>query len=750
MSSSPSNPSVAQPGGNLLAYLLLLPAIVLAWPSPNPLAGDAVTTEITAAGLALLCVLPAALWLAWERPAPPPTLVKLIIAAVVIQGLGRLLGGDGAIADTLEYDRFFCGAVTALVALLGGAALDEDGRLALVRGLVLMALLLISAGLVEGAPGWGGVLGNSGELSAAALPGAFGAIWLWGERETRWRWVGLFTIGCFITHAWSAPVLASLVVLSAGGFAVALLGARSLTASARMRWMTVAVLAAGGFAWSGFGPNAEGPADSQANIATEEVRTRRGGFEVRQRIWLAALPMIGDHLWSGVGPGQFPVAFPPYRDPAEIELSNWQRQTDQLTEVETLHNDWLTPFIEGGVLLGSVWIAFLMLVGRRAVGALRRRGGAEVALAAAGAGVLLGALFNAPLSFNPAASVAGFLIFGVLLRREEDAPPPGKRTRHFALVAAILAAISIPSAWSMWQHGRALSSLAETTSLTAKRIAVDAALEARHDSVIARTLEARLIAAQEGDLEAALSSWEAALDLRPQSFEAWMQKGVMLARLGRAGEAWVAFERAHDLDAAHPDLLRNRALCAAERGRLEDSLAAIDELVATGHYRSVWLRDLACNLILRGFVHEALPLLERADARFTDLSGEVARAFKEEFRRGGSSMAADAFSALEQLIFARKHAQQERWDDARRSYFQNIRITREYVKPGGPTRMLMEYAAALWRTNRRGEAKSVVEEVEPSLMDWSAMPLWAGESLLEMGFGVDRSAQPGEQGADQE
>ena len=111
-----------------LAALLLLPAFALAWSGPGaPLAGD-LYPELTGAALAALALLPAAVMLVVRRAAPR---VRGLSLLVLFFAVGALSLWKQPPSDTLEASRATLVALSALVALLGGASLGERGREAL-------------------------------------------------------------------------------------------------------------------------------------------------------------------------------------------------------------------------------------------------------------------------------------------------------------------------------------------------------------------------------------------------------------------------------------------------------------------------------------------------------------------------------------------------------------------------------------------------------------------------------------------
>jgi len=718
----------------LLALLIALPALAIAWPGPgNPVAGDFATTELSGTGVALLAALPAALYSAWLRPRPARALFLLLCAWLAIS----LRPGT---TESLQSDRAWMGLLTGLTLALAAGNLGAAGWNTLVWALATISSILVIGALARPSTGGGGVLGNSGELSGAALPGALCGMMLWARCRSGWRWVGLVAVGVFGLHAFVTPVLASLLILLVVGGSAGLLAKGALEPRARARLAFVALLAILGLVGTQLGWSRLGDDPAPAGEAIDQpAPSSTGGIEVRYRIWGATLPMIADTPFIGVGAGQFATAFPPYRDQEEIELSSWHRLVENTTEVEHPHNDWLTFFVEGGLAGGIAWSALLGLLGVIALRRLRHQSTpVEAAIAAGVLGTLLGALVNCPLTFNPAASVTSFALFGALLGGRRVASPRDRYGRLLAPAAAIAMILYVPRAHAMWELGDSIAEIGGTESLTAKEIATDDGLAACPDSVVALSLKARFLADRAGDREGALALWNRVLALRPYRFEALQISGILLAREGRLDEAGARFDRALEIDGGHPGLIRSRIYNLAERGKIEQSLAEVDRLEATGHFRPIDVMKQACTLILRGQDREGLPLLQRADERFENLTAELAWALDAEYRRSGNALQADAFKALAHALWAREHAAAGRWADARRQYRQSLRVNCDYVPRPGPPRLRMEFAAVLWQSREREDAEALLEGLEPRLVDWVAIPTWAGEVLLEMGFGVEK------------
>jgi tetratricopeptide (TPR) repeat protein len=730
-------------GPSWLVWYLLLPVTILAWPRPNLLARDFATTEITGVALSALVLIPLLAWLLLRRPLPSRGSLLLFVA-LFVPHLFVLP------TDTLERSRSELTALVAIITATGAAALGESGRLALVRGLASLSLFLTVPALLDGSAGWGGVLGNSGELSGAALPGALCGMLLWSRDEGRWRLVGMTALGLFILHALLAPVISGLLVLALVSLVSTVLG-RSLGQDSRSKIFGTLLISMACMAWIGLksgdglasrAPSSPARAELEAVVpAPAAPPTSFGGVEVRWRIWLATLEMFSSQPLLGVGTGQFPVVFPDYRDPRERELSNFQRRLEANTEVENPHSDWLLPWAEGGVIAGLAWWSFLAIVLLAAWRSLKRTDLVSGALAAASLGAVAGAAVNAPLLYNPLASVTSFLVIGALLG--PIARPPAAQGRRpsvamlLTIILVVMTCMYLPRAWNMTKHGAAIASLIDSSSTTDQGLAVAAALEACPDSPVALSLQARLLAQQDGDLEAALESWKMVRQLRPLRLEAWMQSGVLLARMGQLEEARAAFDRAVEIDAGHPGLARNRVRCFAESGMMDEALAEIDRLEELGHSDPMWLLDLSVELILTAHISEGVQLLARTDERLAELGGERAWALEAEYRRSGNPKVADALRSLAHVLWAREQAAAEQWQDAKRSYFQALRIMRDYTPPAGPLYLRLEYASALWQGGRQAEASEEIKDIDPDQANLARLPAWAGEALFEMSGSPD-------------
>lgn len=728
-----SAPEDARPD-RWFALLLCLPALVLAWPGPGALLADVfAATELTATGAALLATLPAAALCALRRSSRRPRAVVLFFVPLVF-GLLEGVGPFPTALDTLEAKRALLVLYTGLALLFAGASLRPSGHLTFLRGSVVVTLLLAVWALAdEGRSRLGGVLGNTGELAAAGLFGALvGAHFLALERGA-WRIVGGLATLAFLWQAAAAPAIAALASFCVCVFASALVGRHA----AKQR----ALLAAAGVlalvAFAGFKSSSAGEELAPQAVAAEGEAAARerifGGFGVRARIARATLPMIADHALLGVGPGQFPVQFPPYRDPAEIEASTLGRAPGFYMEVEHAHDDWLQALSEYGVLAGGALCAFWLLAGLAGLAALRR---SEVTTSALGAGILAllaSAATNSTLLGNPVASTLFFAAVGCLTAREV-AGRSGRARALSRLLPLLVILVSLGTAWRMVGHGRALAEIQEAGTPSAATYArvLDEATSRCPDSVVAHTLVAQLLGELERPSEEVLARWNIVLELRPYRVQALLEAARRLAILGRYGEAIEHTRVVLELDPEHPGARRNLVRTLLYAGRTAEGAEELARVARSPHTPASFALDLATNLLLLGQTREAQAVFEAALPELAGLDGD--RFYAEAQRRedaGDDPRVVDALRSHAQRLWARANVEAGDPASAVRVLRQNLRITREHVAPDGPTRVRMELAAALFLAGREQEARLEASRLTPSAADWAAMPSWAGEVLRD-------------------
>ncbi len=728
----------AHPRDALQALLTLLPAAALAWPGPGSFLADDLAPQYSGAGIVALATLPAAISLALR---PMQRGVRGLALFLL-----PLLSAATWIASDRSLDRFDAGRALALwcsglVLLLSGASLSQRGRSVLAHGVVVIGLVFLASAAFDGAHDHAGVLGNTGSLSEAVLPGALiGAGLLLGARSL-WRFVGSIALAGVFLYAAFTPVLAGLVSLAIA-FAIGAALHKGLRVRARIGLALLSLIAIATAlvpvardAQSANESRLAGESESsQERVAADpnepaSIRSETGGIAVRSRVVQSSLRLLGDHKWLGVGPGQFAATFPPYRDPVEIELSTLGRVLPGETEVEHAHNDWIAPAIDAGAPIGIAWITFLAVVAIASLAALRRGERIDAALALAAIGLLVNALVDTVFTFNAASSSLACAVFGCLLARRSPARTVFTR-RWVAVIAAVLLGASAPHAIAMVKHGRALASLAQLDDPKSPRSAelIQAALDATPDSVLAATLAARTAELHgRGELEVR-ARWLAVLSLRPQRVEPLIKLGYLAAIADRRAEARPYFERALALDPNHPGALQNLMSLELEDGNIERAMAALERRQESHPISNDWLAEYAARLYLRGLERPSDALLARVQPDFAGLNAEGAYAAAHEFRAKKLEVLGDAFESRARRSWAREHAANAKWQLAAASYRQDLRITRDYVDGGAPE-VRLELAAALCLAGKEDEARDVIAEFVPSEAQLKSLPNWASDAL---------------------
>jgi O-antigen ligase len=698
-----------------LALALLLPAAVLLWPAT--LAGSP-TPASQAAGLSLVCLLPAALLLLLRG------LPKLPIAAwalVFVAGLAGLLGANAD--DNFEARRASFVLLSAAILLLGGLRLEKAGRNFLRAGVVLASLAATLQCAWTVSPG--GPLGNSGDLSEAALPGALVGLAWFAEGRPRGRMLGLAAAICFVLHASWAPVWTG--ALAFGIVAMLPLGLGMLRPTLGRYGRVGVLLCMLLVLAAAFGPRAGQAQASQAQpvaSATTAAANSLTGLEVRRLIWAQAPAMLSANLLLGIGPGQFEREFPPYRDLAEIELSSHNRTEPTPVDVEHLHNDWLQGPVDLGLVGGLAWLAFLLLVGARALRTLMGPGAQRRGAALASLGVLLAAAGNSILLEPIASSALALPLMGVLLASDRPQRLGSPKSRYpLAAILLLAAALHTPAALNMLRHGQALAVLAgarqvETTD--GLRIdgldvllATNEALSFAPDSVDALASRARLPNRSRAER---LGDLERLLELRPHRRAARIDLGVLQAQGGRYEQALEAFDAVLILDSRQPAALANRVSVAARAGldaELEPALAALDLALIPGALRSRYgvgpedLLSLGLEVLRRGQFATAERLLLRADQNLKVTDPNVCWARAQAARIKGQADLENALLAGFHLDAARSHRAEDNTRNALRSFRQAGRFSSHTPE------VQLEWAEAHVADGNLDEARRLIEELDP-------------------------------------
>jgi len=727
----------------LQAWALLLPAALLAWPGPGALLRDVPTTVSAGTGWTALACLPLAILMAWRLPTRRLTGITLLLAVIAVAALGA-----GAAGDTFGARRSTTALITALVLALGGAGLGPAGRRVLSRGFAICAALwLVRAGLDRGRA-FSGVLGNTGDLSEAALPGALLALGLVATTRGKLRAAALATGVAYAVYVGAVPVLAGAVSLVVVGAAILVAASKNHAARPMLRGLLIACLIAvvtlGAREWLAR-PGASGVASGTAT--TEQESNSFGGWQFRKLTWARLPDMLRDNMILGVGPGQFEAEFPAYRDPLEIELSSHRRQEPTPVEVEHAHNDWFQGPVELGLLGGGPWVVFLLLAAFASLRALWSSDGITVGLGAAALGVLVNAGFNAPLLAGPAAPAVAWPILGCVL---STPLPSGERSRHALRMVTWLAGglliLRAPAAWKFVRHGAELAGFAtarvvavgESARFAARDVAqlLDRALVACPDSVVALEKRYELLRATGASAEERIRTLRNILDLRPDRFATLLNLGAVLATERSYDQARAFFSRAAELDPASPRLAKNRLTLALEMGDLDRLLESIRQLSGERTIDDAWLERTAAGQLLSGRPGTAQALLQLLDGEMMVTDGNRSYTLADQLREeGGRDLLADGALANAHFLWAREHVAGGVPETAIRSYRQALQIADRHAGlPDAAVGVRMELAAAEVLAERYEAARATMQDLDPTAIHWRKLPTWAGQALLDAGL----------------
>jgi tetratricopeptide (TPR) repeat protein len=146
-----------------------------------------------------------------------------------------------------------------------------------------------------------------------------------------------------------------------------------------------------------------------------------------------------------------------------------------------------------------------------------------------------------------------------------------------------------------------------------------------------------------GDLEAAIGEFDRALALQPDHADAWIQKGIALARLGHHETAAAALAEAIRLRPDDPELWLQKAGSLHELQRHADALAACDEALCRRPEDADALFLRAETLDALGRHAEALSawdqVLRRGDLRTFNFHSRTFRMMGPDDRRRRAQLA---------------------------------------------------------------------------------------------------------------
>lgn len=732
--------AVAVRGDVLQALLLLAPAAILGWPGPGAFLDSDFLPAATGAAVALLVTLASTLVLCLRRHAGSARgWIWLLPLATALAGT-FVVDSDGPSVDSFERDRALAIVLVALAQLAGGASLGERGRYVLARGLSVLAIVYAAFALGDGANKFAGALGNTGSTSQALLAGAVAGGCLLADRRSPWSLVHALALVLQLAYVARVPVIAG--ALACGGALACFALVASVSKRARLAFGALSLLAIG----AAIAPfvrerAAAAPAASATTDATSGAKSLpqaaasadSGGFDVRRRIWRASLGLIGEHPLLGAGLGQFARAFPPHRDPQEIERSSFARRIAQETEVEHAHCDWITLACEAGLVRAALALVFVALLLAAVWRALRGASRLDAALAAAALALLANSLVHGVLFHDPVSSSLAFAVFGAVLGPR--AGPARLVTKVVPWLVAALLASQVPAALATIRHTRAMQPLYRGAPLSTEdtRAAIESALEARPDSTLAATFRARFLEQQRAQLPLVVGAWKQVLAYRPLRVEARMQSALAQLQLGAREQARADWETALSLDPLHPGALWNLMTLAFEEERVDEALGYLARLEARGSADHDRLVTLAARQELYGRDASAAAIFARAAPEYATSDARRAFDLAAERRLVNDGLIAAALEFRAQRAWAREHVSAGSFGDAVRSYRQALRQT-AVVEALGAARIRLEYAAALVAAGKVDEAEGEVEKLEFTTSDLAALPEWARVTVAERGW----------------
>jgi tetratricopeptide (TPR) repeat protein len=300
-----------------------------------------------------------------------------------------------------------------------------------------------------------------------------------------------------------------------------------------------------------------------------------GSLQVRLAMWEGTLRLIRDHLWTGVGIGNFALAFVPYRSAVIYQNPGMQ--------VEHSHNELLNAAAELGPLgfLALLWL-FLSVV--QAGWRLARRGDARREIVAGVLGGLAAAFAYTNLFYVlhvPASAMSVAILLGMLegmgRRVTQDERPVLVRP---AFVLPILAIMGL-----LGYHYFLRPVAAEIHYWIAekdfKADRVEAGLDRLGQSItwnpyshVARYRLAAVLFSL-GRYPETIQAAEAVLKVHPKLEIAYGIMGSAYLNLQQTAKAEEIFRHAAVLNPNYPHALNNLGVLAAQEGRMAESEALL-------------------------------------------------------------------------------------------------------------------------------------------------------------------------------
>ena len=274
------------------------------------------------------------------------------------------------------------------------------------------------------------------------------------------------------------------------------------------------------------------------------------GDRGRLLMWERSLPLIWDHVLTGVGPGQWEYAYPKYDDGAMIRPNSSPKRP---------HNDFVWIASEHGLPALTVYLIFLAMCVHTAARSLRARGGGRPLQVFISLSILIGVCVHAQFSFpkeQPPIALLFFLFAGVLVRGL-----PGASIRVIPVAASLLV-VSIVGAVMTSQHiqfDRAFYSAIRAEDDGRWEATKQEALAGLEIASIRPHMYVILGRAEEklGNLDGAEAAYTSALEISPSSWHAYNGLGIVEKRRGNHEAAMSNYERALKIYPRSPSVRTN-------------------------------------------------------------------------------------------------------------------------------------------------------------------------------------------------
>jgi len=167
----------------------------------------------------------------------------------------------------------------------------------------------------------------------------------------------------------------------------------------------------------------------------------------------------------------------------------------------------------------------------------------------------------------------------------------------------------------------AMQSIFTATLLLAASLAFTGSLEAAEKS--GDFYNKGLMESRAGHWEAALASFEKAIQLDPQFALAEANRGVALSQLGRHKDALLAFEEALHLGYDHPELRYNRGIAFARLGLYEEAAGEMENALEKDSRRVKVMYDLGLVYTLLDKNGQAREMVDRLYRRNNKLAKKL-------------------------------------------------------------------------------------------------------------------------------